>query len=142
MGNYKRVLALDLGDVRIGVAVSDLMRIIANGLETRQRTNEKADLAYFAELVSAQDADTVVVGLPINMDGTEGPRALLARAFGEKLSKVTDARIVFQDERLSTVSAEKALIEADMRRDKRKKVIDKIAAAVILQAYLDKEKNS
>lgn len=134
-----RKIALDVGDVRIGIATSDPMGIIASGYETYIKTNnEEKDFIYFSELAKQKQCDTFVIGLPINMDGTEGPRAIMVREFGEKLKKYTEIKVVFQDERLSTVSAEKALIEGGMRREQRKKVIDKVAASIILQSYLDR----
>lgn len=134
-----RKIALDIGDVRIGIATSDPMGIIASGFETFTRTkSEENDLKYIAELAKTKSCDTFILGLPINMDGTEGIRVQLIREFGEKLKKHTDLKIAFQDERLSTVSAEKALIESGMRREKRKLVIDKVAATIILQSYLDR----
>lgn len=134
-----RKIALDVGDVRIGIATSDPMGIIASGYETYTKTkSEENDFRYFSELAKQKQCDTFVLGLPINMDGTEGPRAVSVREFGEKLKQYTDIKVVFQDERLSTVSAEKALIEGGMRREKRKKVIDKVAASIILQSYLDR----
>ena len=133
-----RIIALDIGDVRIGVAVSDLMRIIANPRETYVRKDEDADIAYFIELAKKEEADTFVVGLPINMDGTEGPRVEICRAFGEKLREKSDLKVEYQDERLTTVTAERMLIEADVRREKRKQVIDKVAATIILESYLNR----
>ena len=133
-----RIVALDIGDVRIGVAVSDFMRIIANPRETYIRKNEDADIEYFIQLAKKEEADTFVVGLPINMDGTEGPRVELCRAFGEKLREKSGLTVDYQDERLTTVSAERMLIEANVRRDKRKQVIDKVAATIILESYLNR----
>ena len=133
-----RIVALDIGDVRIGVAVSDFMRIIANPRETYIRKNEDADIEYFIQLAKKEEADTFVVGLPINMDGTEGPRVELCRAFGEKLREKSGLNVDYQDERLTTVSAERMLIEANVRRDKRKQVIDKVAATIILESYLNR----
>lgn len=132
-----RVMSLDLGDARIGVAMSDLMKIIANGYETYKRVGEAKDLEHIAGLVKPNEVDTIVIGLPINMDGTSGARVEKTYAFADKLRELTDAKIVFQDERLTTVSAERILIEGNVRRDKRKTVIDKIAAIIILQQYLD-----
>jgi len=134
-----RVMALDVGDAKIGVSFSDILGIIANGYETYVRKKDDRDFVYIAELIKSKDVGTVVVGLPVSMNGVEGIRAEIVRAFAAKLSEYTDVNIVFQDERLSTVSAEKILIEADIRRDKRKKVIDKVAATIILQSYLDKK---
>ncbi len=132
-----RVMSLDLGDARIGVAMSDLMKIIANGYETYKRVGEAKDLEYIASLVKPNEVDTIVIGLPINMDGTSGVRVEKTHAFADKLRELTEAKIVFQDERLTTVSAERILIEGNVRRDKRKTVIDKVAAIIILQQYLD-----
>lgn len=133
-----RKVALDVGDVRIGIATSDIMGIIASGYETYVRKGGDADYEYIAAFVKAHDADEVVVGLPVNMDGTEGPRAELTRAFAEELKNHIGAiPVKFQDERLTTVQAERMLIQGGVRRDKRKMVIDKVAATLILQAYLD-----
>lgn len=134
-----RKIAFDVGDVRIGVATSDPTGLIAGGYETFTRTkNLDKDMKYLASVAAERQCDEIVLGLPLNMDGTEGDRATKVRQFGEKLKKYTAVNIVFHDERLSTVSAEKSLIEGGMRRDKRKGVIDKVAATIILQSYLDK----
>lgn len=135
-----RKIAVDLGDVRIGLATSDIMGIIASGSETYLRRGGEEDVLYIADFAKKHEADTIVIGLPVNMDGTEGERALLSRDFGDKLKQFVDCKIVFEDERLTSKSAERMLISADVRRDKRKKVIDKIAAAIILQSYLDKNR--
>lgn len=133
-----RKMSLDLGDRRIGIALSDLMGIIASGYETYTRCGDaEKDLQYIVSLIKEKQVDTVVLGLPVNMDVTEGERALLSREFGEKLKALVDVKVDFLDERLTTVSAEKLLISADVRREKRKTVIDKIAATIILQDYLD-----
>ena len=132
-----RHLCIDLGDVRIGLATSDSMGICATGLETYRRCDPEKDLNYIADIVKRENIGRVVIGLPVNMDGTSGERVEKARAFGDALKPLVDAEIAYQDERLSTVAGEKMLIEAGMRRDKRKKVIDKIAATIILQTYLD-----
>lgn len=135
----KHKIALDVGDVRIGVAVSDLLGITANPRETyvRKKGDTAADIAYFCEYAKKEDADAFVLGLPKNMDGTEGDRAVVTREFGDMLEKASGIPVYYQDERLTTVSAERMLIDADVRREKRKKVIDKVAATIILQAYLD-----
>lgn len=132
-----RHLCIDLGDVRIGLATSDSMGICATGLETYRRVDPDKDLAYIADIVKRENIGKVVIGLPVNMDGTSGERVEKARAFGDALKPLVSAEIAYQDERLSTVAGERMLIEAGMRRDKRKKVIDKIAATIILQTYLD-----
>lgn len=134
-----RAMALDLGDRRVGIAMSDLMKMIANGYETYYRSgDETRDIEYIKRLVVDNNVDEVVIGLPINMDGTEGVRVEKSREFGQKLGEIIDAKIFFEDERLTTVSAERVLIEGDVRRDKRKTVIDMVAATIILQAFLDK----
>ncbi len=135
----KHKIALDVGDVRIGVAVSDLMGITANPRETyvRKKGDPDADIAYFCDYAKREDADAFVLGLPKNMDGTEGPRAEATRQFGNMLQQASGLPVIYQDERLTTVSAERMLIEADVRREKRKQVIDKVAATIILQSYLD-----
>ena len=135
----KHKIALDVGDVRIGVAVSDLLGIAANPRETyvRKKGDIKADITYFCEYAKREDADAFVLGLPKNMDGTEGDRAVITREFGSLLAEASGLPVYYQDERLTTVSAERMLIDADVRREKRKQVIDKVAAAIILQSYLD-----
>lgn len=134
-----KILALDIGTVRIGIAASDIMEIIASAYEVYRRKNEEADVKYIAELVSKLEAGEIVIGLPLKLDGTEGQSVEMARSFGDKLSKLTEVPIIYQDERLSTVSAQKILIESGMRREKRKDKVDSIAATIILQTYLDKK---
>ena len=133
-----RKMALDYGEVRIGIAFSDLLNIIANGYETYTRRTLDKDLEYLSTLAKEREVDTIVMGLPINMDGTEGERALATREFADKLHEASGLPIVFIDERLTSVSAERMLIEADVRRENRKKVIDKVSATIILQSYLDR----
>lgn len=132
-----RKMGLDYGDVRIGIALSDIMGMIANGLETYTRKTEQEDLEYLDKLIKQHSVDTVVMGLPINMDGTSGDRVEVTKQFGQKLQEKSNVKVAYLDERLTSISAEKLLIEADVRRDKRKQVIDKIAATIILQNYLD-----
>ena len=134
-----KILALDIGTVRIGIAASDIMEIIASAYEVYRRKNEEADVKYIAELVSKLEAGEIVIGLPLKLDGTEGQSVEMARSFGDKLSKLTEVPIIYQDERLSTVSDQKILIESGMRREKRKDKVDSIAATIILQTYLDKK---
>ncbi|MDD4085577.1 MAG: Holliday junction resolvase RuvX [Acidaminococcaceae bacterium] len=136
-----RVLGLDLGERTIGVALSDPGRILAGGVETIRRSSLEKDLQRLAEIVTANMVKTIVLGYPKNMNGSIGPRALLVQSFADTLAVTfPDLNIVFWDERLSTVAAEKVLVAADMRRAKRKKVIDKMAAVVILQNFLDSRK--
>ena len=122
----------------MGVAASDLLLMTAQGVETIRRETLEKDLARLGELMREYDAVRLVVGLPRNMNGTEGDRCEIVRAFAEEIKKaLPEADIVFWDERLSTVAAAKSLIQADVSRKKRKKVIDKMAAVFILQGYLD-----
>ena len=134
----QRILGLDVGDRTVGVAASDLLLMTAQGVETIRRETLEKDLARLGELMHEYDAVRLVVGLPRNMNGTEGDRCEIVRAFSEEIKKaLPEADIVFWDERLSTVAAAKSLIQADVSRKKRKKVIDKMAAVFILQGYLD-----
>ena len=137
---YYRTMSLDLGDVRIGIAISDILNIIANGLETYNRQSDEKDVQYIANLVKEHNVKVIVLGLPINMDGTKGERVEKTYAFADKLKKVVDCKIDYMDERLTTVTAERVLIDGNVRRDKRKQVIDKLAATIILQSYLDMKK--
>ena len=136
-----KILALDIGTVRIGVAVSDIMEIIASVYEVYRRKYLKLDVEHIAKIVTDLNVGEIVIGLPLKMDGSEGQSVEMAREFGEELKKVVNVPIHYQDERLSTVSAERILIESGMRREKRKDKIDSIAATIILQTYLDKKKN-
>ncbi|MEM0949068.1 MAG: Holliday junction resolvase RuvX [Pseudomonadota bacterium] len=131
-------MGLDFGSKTIGVAVSDGMRSVATPLETVKRTKFQADATRLLEIARARDLCGMVLGLPRNMDGTEGPRAQSTRAFARNLSKLTDLPVGFWDERLSTVAAERALLEADTSRARRKEVIDHVAAGFILQGALDR----
>lgn len=134
---YFRTMSLDLGEVRIGIALSDIMNIIANGLETYNRQSIEKDVEHIANLVKEHNVKVIVLGLPINMDGTKGERVEKTYAFAEELKKVVDCKIEYMDERLTTVTAERVLIDGNVRREKRKQVIDKLAATIILQSYLD-----
>lgn len=133
-----RKIGLDIGDVRIGVAVSDMLNILANPYETYVRKSMDEDIEHFQNLLKEQNADTFVVGLPLNMDGTVGDRVEKTKEYASMLAEKIDAKFVYQDERLTTVQAEKVLISGGVRRDKRKKVVDKVASTIILQAYLDR----
>ncbi|MEJ6477374.1 MAG: Holliday junction resolvase RuvX [Octadecabacter sp.] len=132
------VTGLDLGTVTIGVAVSDVTRSVASPLETIKRKKFTLDANYLLGIISARDIKGIVLGLPRNMDGSEGPRAQATRAFARNLERLTPLPITFWDERLSTVAAERALLEADASRKRRAEVIDNIAAAFILQGLLDR----
>lgn len=133
-----RILGLDVGDKTIGIAVSDELMFTAQGVETIRRTSLEKDLNRLQELMKEYETNTLLVGMPKNMNGTIGPRGELVKAFSEQVKEVSpEANIIFWDERLSTVAATKSLIAADVSRAKRKKVIDKMAAVFILQGYLD-----
>ena len=133
-----RVLGLDVGDRTIGVAVSDALKMTAQGVETIRRKTLELDLVRLQEIIAEYEVSTIVVGYPKNMNGTIGPRGEITKAFCAELEKVVpDITIRLWDERLSTVAAQKSLIAADVSRAKRKKVIDKMAAVFILQGYLD-----
>nr|WP_245216266.1 Holliday junction resolvase RuvX [Sagittula salina] len=132
------LMGLDLGTKTIGVAVSDGMRTVATPLETVKRTKFAADAARLVEILAKRRIAGVVLGLPRNMDGTEGPRCQSTRAFARNFSRLWPGPITFWDERLSTVAAEKALLEADTTRKRRAEVIDHVAASYILQGALDR----
>ncbi len=134
-----RSLGIDFGDARIGLAISDPIGFFASGLETYKRVNLEKDLEHIKNLIKEKDVKTIVVGLPLNMDGSEGIRVEKTKEFCENLKDLAGVNIVYVDERLTTVQAEKMLIEQDVRREDRKKVIDKVAATIILQSYLDKQ---
>ena len=133
----QRALALDLGEKRIGVAVSDPLNIIAQSVGTIQRKDIKSDLKKIADLVKEYKADKLVIGLPLNMNGSKGKSANLAIDFVEAVKKEIQVDVEMIDERLTSAQGERIFLEADMSREKRKKNIDKIAAQLILQSYLD-----
>jgi putative Holliday junction resolvase len=129
---------LDLGEKTIGVAVSDLRRSVATPLETVKRVKFTQDAARLLEIARTRGLAGLVLGLPLNMDGTEGPRCQSTRAFARNLAGLTDLPIGFWDERLSTVAAERALLDFDTSRARRAQVIDHVAAGFILQGFLDR----
>ncbi len=132
------LMGLDLGEKTIGVAVSDRLRSVASPLETVRRKKFTLDSARLLEIASDREIGGILLGLPKNMDGTEGPRCQSTRAFARNMSQLTEVPIGFWDERLSTVAAEKALLEADTTRKRRGQVIDHVAAGYILQGALDR----
>ena len=134
----ERLLGLDVGTKTIGLALSDVMRQIATPLETIRRTKFKADAARLFQLAKEHGVGGLVIGLPVNLDGSEGPRAQSTRAFARNLAPLADVPMAFWDERLSTAAAERALLEADASRKRRAELIDKMAAAYILQGALDR----
>jgi putative Holliday junction resolvase len=133
----KRLMGLDLGTKTIGVAASDPDRVLAAGVETIARKAFQADAARVLSLAAERRAVGLVLGLPLNMDGSEGPRAQSTRAFARNLARLTELPIAFWDERLSTAAVERDLLAADVSRAKRAAVIDQHAAAFILQGALD-----
>ncbi len=134
----RALIGLDLGTKTIGVAVSDSLLSAATPLETVKRTKYTADAARLEDIIKARNICGVVLGLPFNMDGSEGPRCQSTRAFARNFARQSDLPITYWDERLSTVAAERALLEADTSRKRRSEVIDHVAASYILQGVLDR----
>ncbi len=134
-----RIMGLDVGEKTIGIALSDELGFTAQPYQTLKRKGEGEDLRAIRILLAEREISTVVVGLPKNMDGSIGRQARRVAAFAEKIETALDVPVVHWDERLSTVAAERVLIQADLSRAKRKKHVDKLAAAVILQGYLDSD---
>lgn len=133
-----RIMSLDVGSRTIGIACSDALLMTAQGIETIRRTSLEKDFNRLQELIAEYEVHELVVGMPKNMNGTKGERAEKTEQFVEKMKEVIDLPVSYWDERLSTVMAERQLIAADVSRKKRKSVIDKMAAVVILQGYLDR----
>ena len=139
----KRKIGLDVGEKTVGVAVSDPLGVTAQGITTIERVGIRRDTAAVMELVKEYDCDTIVMGLPLSLDGTDSVQTEKVRAFRTKLENklrsngMADIEFVWQDERYTTVQAERVMIEAGVRRSRRKEVIDKQAAVIILQTYLD-----
>ncbi len=134
----RAIAGLDLGDKTIGVALSDLRRQVATPIEVIRREKFTIDAGKLLALLDARGASGIVLGLPLNMDGSVGPRVQATQAFARNLEKLTALPICYWDERLSTVAAERALLEADTSRKRRKEVIDQVAAGYILQGALDR----
>lgn len=135
-----RIMGLDFGSKTVGVAVSDSLLITAQGLEIIQRKEEnklRRTLARIEELIEEYEVEEIVLGLPLNMNATEGVRVELTREFQEKLERRTGLPVILWDERLTTVAADKIMMERGVRRERRKDYVDKIAATLILQGYLD-----
>ena len=137
-----RIIGLDVGNVRIGVAVSDPMGIIAQPLEVITRKNFAVDMEALKKILEKTEAIAIVVGIPLNQNGEPGPQAEKTMAFVEKMKEYVSLEVFFVDERFSTAAAQRMLIQADVRRGDRKKVVDKIAAHHILQSYLDQVKRT
>ena len=137
LARHQRLLGLDLGEKTIGLALSDPGLSVASPVSTIRRTKFTADAKELLKLVAERQVGGLVIGLPLNMDGTEGPRCQSVRQFAANLLKLQDLPILFWDERLSTVAVERNMIDADLSRAKRAKVVDQAAAAFILQGVLD-----
>jgi len=135
--NYYKIMAIDYGDVRIGIALSDLTRTIANGYENYNRKNKEEDIKHLLEIITNNNVKKVVFGLPKNMDGTDSEQTIKTKNFAEEFGGIANIEIVYQDERLTSKIAERMLINADVSRNKRKTVLDKLSATIILQDYLN-----
>lgn len=134
----ERIMGLDVGDKTIGIAISDPLFITAQGLKTIKRENIKKDIDAIIDIIDQYNIKKIVIGIPKNMNNTMGPQSKKVLNFADKLKKRVKLDIIMEDERLTTIQAEKVLIESDVRRKNRKKVIDKVAATYILQSYLDR----
>ena len=137
LGAGARLLGLDVGTKTVGLALSDTTRTVASPYTTLRRTRFAADAQALSDIITREGVGGLVVGLPINMDGTEGRRCQSVRAFAANLLKIVEIPVAFWDERLSTAAATRTLIEADASRRRRRQIVDKLAAAYILQGALD-----
>lgn len=135
-----RKMGIDYGDKRIGIALTDALCIISSPFEVYKNIGQEDALNHIVNLIKEYDVDEVALGLPINMDGTEGERAMIHRDFGEKLANLSGVKVQYIDERLTSAEAEEILISSGVRREKRKELIDKISAQIILQTYIDSYK--
>ena len=135
------IIAFDIGDKRIGIAATDPLCMMALPVETYFRKNTADDVKYLADMAKNKGAELIVCGMPVNFDGSESVQTVKTKAFVEKLKEQTQIPSHLEDERFTTMEARRLLLEADMRRDKRKQVIDKVAASYILENYLNKLKN-
>ncbi|AWZ48757.1 Holliday junction resolvase RuvX [Hathewaya limosa] len=135
-----RILGLDVGDRTIGVAISDPLGFTAQGITTIRRKNETYDLEELKKICDEYKVEKIVCGLPKNMNGTLGPQGEKVVNFAEKIKEFLNLEIIFWDERLTTVAAHRAMLEADLSRKKRKTIVDKVASTYILQGYLDYKK--
>ena len=142
LGPGQRLLGLDLGEKTVGIALSDTLLTVATPFKTLKRGKFAADAALIVALIAEHGAGGLVVGLPLNMDGSDGPSAQSARAFARNFAAISDCPIVLVDERLSTAAVTRTLIDADASRRRRGEVVDKMAAAYILQGALDRLHNS
>ncbi len=134
----QRLMGLDLGEKTIGIALSDGLRMTATPVETLRRRKFTPDARHIIDMAERENVAAFVIGLPVNMDGSMGPRVQSTKAFARNLARMTDIPVVLWDERLSTAAVERTLLEADMSRARRAQVVDKLAAAWILQGLLDR----
>lgn len=132
-----RILSMDVGDKRIGMAISDSLGWTAQGIDTLERGNIQSDKDYIQNILNKYTPEKIVIGLPLNMNGSLGPQGEKVKSFANQLQEYYSGEIVFWDERLTSVSAHKTMIQADMSRKKRKQRVDQLAAVLILQSYLD-----
>jgi putative Holliday junction resolvase len=139
MSEKPRVLGLDVGDRRIGIAISDPLHITAAGLETLTRQNVEADVERVADIARRHNVKEIIIGMPLNMDGTQGDQAHKVMAFGKKLARATGIPIIYEDERLTTISAIRTLTVQGVKTGHRKELVDMQAAAIILQKHLDRK---
>lgn len=137
---YKRKMGLDYGDRRIGIAFSDLLGLIASAYEVYKNTDQDTTIKYLTNLAKQQDVDEIVLGLPLNMQGEENERTQVTREFGAKLQNYSGISVVYEDERLTSVEADELLKERRLSWEKRKELLDKVSAQLILQSYLDNKK--
>lgn len=137
--DQRRVLALDLGKKRIGLAVSDELGITAQGLKTLERTNIREDLARIAQLAAEKNVSLIVIGNPLHMSGREGRQAEYARDFGQRLEERSGIPVKFWDERLTTVAAQRVLRESGISIEKRARAVDQLSAVILLENYLDSQ---
>ena len=137
---YRRKMGIDYGDKRIGIAFTDLLGLISSAYDVYENKNTETSLSYLSELAKEKNVDEIVIGLPLSMDGSENERTAVTKSFGEKLSNLSGIKVVYEDERLSSYEAEEILKEAKLPWEKRKQILDKISAQVILQSYLNNKK--
>lgn len=137
---YRRKMGIDYGDKRIGIAFTDLLGLISSAYDVYENKNTETSLSYLSELAKEKNVDEIVIGLPLSMDGSENERTAVTKSFGEKLSKLSGVKVVYEDERLSSYEAEEILKEAKLPWEKRKQILDKVSAQVILQSYLNNKK--
>lgn len=136
----QRKMGIDYGDKRIGIAMTDALCIISSPFEVYQNKGREDAINHIISLIKEYNVDEVAMGLPVNMDGTEGERALLHREIGQQLAEKSGVKVHFIDERLTSAEAEEILISSGVRREKRKELIDKISAQIILQTFVDSYK--